>query len=117
MRNKTGLLSFMLILAVGFLGGCALRIYPGGPTVAGGLITDVRAPAQLLSAPIDPTASCKKEGTATAGAFMGIFAFGDSSLTAAMKQGGITRIHHVDHETAFALFGLWSSDTLIVCGE
>jgi hypothetical protein len=99
------------------LSGCAAGIYPGGPTVAGGLITSVRSPAQKLAVAIDPQAKCLKEGRSSAGSFLGLFAFGDGGIGAAMKNGGITKINHADHEVSSFLLGVWESDTLIVCGE
>ena len=115
--RKLFLSSFSLVLLSGVFSGCATAIFPGGPTVAGGVATSVRSPAQMLAVQIDPTAKCVTEGKSMAGAFLGLFAFGDSSLTAAMKNGNITRIHHVDHEVTHIFLGLWSSDTIIVCGE
>ena len=45
-----------------------------------------------------------------------VFATGDASISTAMKNGGITRIHHVDHET-FAVLGIYAKYTTIVYGE
>jgi hypothetical protein len=45
-----------------------------------------------------------------------MFATGDASISAAMRNGGITRIHHVDHETS-SFFGFYSKYTTIVYGE
>jgi hypothetical protein len=71
----------------------------------------------MLAVTIDPTAKPIKKGTASTGSFMGLIAGGDGSLDAAMKNGDITRIHHIDHEVTSFLFGLWSGDTTIVYGE
>ncbi len=107
----------ILVLSAYCLSGCATALFPGGPTPAGGLITSVRAPAQLLAVALDPTAKPTKKGTASAGAFLGLIASGDASVDAAMKNGDITRVHHVDHEVNTFLLGLWVSDTTIVYGE
>ena len=56
-----------------------------------------------------------KVGRATAVGIV-MFAHGDASISAAMANGGITRIHHVDHET-FNIFGLYAKYTTIVYGE
>jgi hypothetical protein len=45
-----------------------------------------------------------------------LFATGDASISTAMKNGGITRIHHVDHETSTFL-GVYAKYTTIVYGE
>jgi hypothetical protein len=56
-----------------------------------------------------------KVGRATAVGIV-MFAQGDASISAAMANGGITRIHHVDHET-FNILGLYAKYTTIVYGE
>ena len=45
-----------------------------------------------------------------------LFATGDASISAAMDNGGITRIHHVDHET-LNILGIYARYTTIVYGE
>jgi hypothetical protein len=45
-----------------------------------------------------------------------IFATGDASISAAMKNGGITRIHHVDSLTT-NFFGVYATYETIVYGE
>lgn len=110
----------LLIVFAGFifiLSGCASGIYPGGPTPAGGLITNVKSPTRSLTVVTDSSATAQKTGTASIGAFLGLFAFGDASIDAAMKDGGITKVHHVDHEVTSFLFGIWLQDKTIVYGE
>lgn len=106
-----------LLVSSMFLMGCATNLFPGGPTPAGGLVTSVRAPALALAVAVDPTAKPIKTGKASAGAFLGLIAAGDASIEAAMKNGDISRIHHVDHEVNSFLLGLWVGDTTIVYGE
>jgi len=45
-----------------------------------------------------------------------VYATGDASISAAMRNGKITRIHHVDHET-FSILGVYAKYTTIVYGE
>jgi TRL-like protein family len=45
-----------------------------------------------------------------------VFATGDASISAASANGGISRIHHVDHETLNILW-LYAKYTTIVYGE
>jgi hypothetical protein len=45
-----------------------------------------------------------------------VFSTGDASISAAMQNGGITRIHHVDHETQNIL-GIWAKHTTTVYSE
>jgi hypothetical protein len=62
-----------------------------------------------------PATGSSRIGRATA---IGIVAasWGDASISAAMRNGGITRIHHVDHETT-NLLGVYARYTTIVYGE
>lgn len=45
-----------------------------------------------------------------------LFSTGDASIEAAMKNGGITKVHHVDYKTTTVLF-LYTKQTTIVYGE
>jgi hypothetical protein len=56
-----------------------------------------------------------KTGRATATGIL-FFAHGDASVSAAMANGGITRVHHVDHETT-NIMGFYAKYTTIVYGE
>ena len=63
----------------------------------------------------DTTVGMSKTGEA---AWEGIFllAKGDASLSTAMKNGGITKIHHVDLET-LSVMGIYTEQKVIVYGE
>jgi hypothetical protein len=111
-------LSFAILgVAVFLMSGCATNMYLGGPSPAGILVTKVSVPAQKLTVQIDPTAKPEKVGRAQVGAFLGLFAGGDASVQAAMKNGGITKVHHIDQEVEGYLLGIWSSNTTVVYGE
>jgi len=56
-----------------------------------------------------------KVGTATSTAII-CFATGDSSISAAMANGGITKIHHVDSKIMYVL-GVYAKYTTVVYGE
>ena len=116
-RHTTKVLLLLGVTAVAALSGCAANLYPGGPSVAGYIYTDVKDPAQNLSVAVDTGARGARVGTSNASAFLGLFAFGDASVDAAMKAGGITKVHHVDHQVQLVLGGLWASTTTIVHGE
>jgi len=103
--------------AVVSLSGCAANLFPGGPSVAGVIYTGVTDPAQYLAVALDPTVGGRKSGTASSQAFLGLFAFGNSGVDAAMKNGGIAKVHHVDHGVQLVLGGLWARATTIVYGE
>jgi hypothetical protein len=104
----------LLLLAVvaGFVvsvSGCAI---PSGSPVYGGLVTaNVKGPVGMGDAAVKPA----KTGMAQASAIV-FFATGDCSIEAAMKNGGITKVHHVDCE-AFSILGLYATYKTVVYGE
>ena len=104
--RKIGRQSALAVVAAVLLAGCAIG---HGPVVAP-LAFDLRGPVSAGSA-----AGSSKVGRATATGIV-MFASGDASISTAMKNGGITRIHHVDHETTNIL-GVYSKYTTIVYGE
>ena len=80
------------------------------------LYTDIKAPMPSLS--IQTTAkSMSKVGQASCSSYLWLVAVGDCSTTAAMKNGDISKIHHVDYKGKSFLFGLYIEDTLTVYGE
>jgi hypothetical protein len=113
----TALLLFVGMAAVVLSSGCASNLFPGGPSVAGVLYTGVTDPAQALSVAVDASASGRKQGSASASAILGLVATGDASVEAAMRNGGITKVHHVDHKVELVLGGIWARATTIVRGE
>ena len=88
-------------------GGCAHAQAP----VNGFLYSKVDGP---LSVTMSATAA--KKGVATCTSILGLVADGDASIEAAMKEGGITRIHHVDHES-YSILGFYAKFTTIVWGD
>ena len=78
----------------------------------GGIIDDNCSPASLR---IDNTVKAAKCGQATSKGIV-LYTTGDSSIKAAMDNGGITKIHHVDYKV-FNVFNLYSKATTIVWGE
>lgn len=97
------------VLASVFISGCAMAPAP----VSGWAYTNVRGP---IAATSKEDWSDKKVGSATAKSILGLIATGDASIQAAAKNGGITKIHHVDHETRSVL-GVIAEFTTIVYGE
>ena len=96
----------LTLLCAALLGGCALA---HGPVVAP-VTWDVKGPVSA-----GPAATGPKIGRSEAWGIL-VFATGDASIAAAMANGGITKIHHVDHETQNIL-GVWAKYTTIVYGE
>ena len=64
---------------------------------------------------IDNSVKPEKKGVATASGII-LFVDGDASLKAAMENGGITKVHHVDYKVK-NIFGIVGSTTTIVWGE
>ena len=106
--SRTVVYLLTALLCVALLEGCAA--YAVSP-VTGFLYADVKGPGSATS-----NAGSSKVGTAVAESFLGVFATGDASIEAAMKDGGITKIHHVDYESKNIL-GLYATFTVIVYGE
>lgn len=80
--------------------------------------TQVAAPVMQSQDPGavgDQSVEPAKTGMATAQGYV-LFYFGDNSLQAAMDNGDISRIHHVDYKT-FNILGLYVKRTTIVRGE
>lgn len=90
------------------LSGCAVASAP----VNGLLYSHVTAPIGVTGSADKPT----KVGRAHARSFFGLYATGDASIETAAKNGGITKIHHVDHETQIIL-GVIADFTTVVYGN
>ena len=59
--------------------------------------------------------TCAKCGKATSKGIV-LYTSGDSSIKAAMDNGGITKVHHIDYEV-FNILNVFSKATTIVWGE
>jgi hypothetical protein len=95
------------LMAVFFLSGCAMTLSP----VTGFIYSDVRGPYTATS-----NAAYSKMGMAKATSILGWVGLGDASIEAAMKDGGITKVHHVDYHTKNIL-GIYAELTVFVYGE
>jgi len=103
-------LAFLLVagLAVTLLSGC---VVPANHSVAACLFHEVGGGVAVG----DNTVGCSKVGEATATGII-CFATGDASIKAAMDDGGITKIHHVDAKV-FQVLGLYAKYTTVVYGD
>ena len=106
---KKSLTMFLVILFISFaLTGCAVVSAP----VSNGLIyTEVSGPVAATNAD-----TYSKVGKSSCVAILGIVSTGDASIDAAMKNSGITKIHHVDHKST-SILGIFAKFTTIVYGE
>ena len=94
------------LLAVGMLAGCA------SPFPTGVLYTELKLPVNVTG----NGGKVPKVGTAECKSVLGLVATGDCSVEAAMKQGGITKIHHVDWDAKNVL-GIIGEYKVVVYGE
>jgi len=101
------------LLAVTVLAAMASGCVMVGKTNAVSALTlDVQSPDMSF---VDNSVKPLKKGTATASGII-CFVEGDASLKAAMENGGITKVHHVDYKVK-NIFGIIGSTTTIVWGE
>ena len=107
--KKLGISAVLASVVIMLMTGCAgVTGIAGG---AGGMIyTKTDAAVAVGSA-----SGFEKMGTSTSTAII-CFATGDSSISAAMQNGGITKIHHVDSKVMYVL-GLYAKYTTVVYGE
>jgi len=98
----------LVLVSVAMLaGGCTTAL---GPVVAG-ITVDVMGPVSG----VDNSVAATKVGKAAAQGIL-IVATGDASIATAAKNGGITRIHHVDNKT-LNILGIYAKYETIVYGE
>jgi hypothetical protein len=97
------------------MSGCAGIMSGTGGSTIGYIYSQVDGAVQH-GAPVGETTSMSKVGTATSTAII-CFASGDSSIKAAMENGGITKIHHVDYKVMNVLGGCYVKYTTVVYGE
>ena len=106
MTIKTTLTAACCIGAALLISGCASQ------TPRGLIVTDNTLPLQVG----DNSVSSLKKGMARSTSIMGLVATGDCSIEAACKNGGITKISHVDRKVKSTL-GIYGEYTTIVYGE
>ena len=105
MRRAIKALAAAFVL-LAFVTGCA-TVYP-----IGSWYTDVKLPVGAT----DNVGKATKVGTAESISILSLFAFGDSSIEAAKKNGGITKVYHVDWD-ARNILGIYGKYTVTVYGE
>ncbi len=95
-----------LMVLAGLLTGCATQI------PIGAILIDNTLPKEVG----DNSVRSTKVGTATSQSYLGLIAVGDSSIQTAAKNGGITKISHVDWKVKNIL-GIIGEYTTTVYGE
>lgn len=107
MKNRAAIAATIFVLAAVLLSGCAGVMSPA----VGVIYSDTHAPLAATMA-----ASYSKTGTSECSSILGMVATGDASITAAMKNGGITKIHHVDYHST-SILGIYAKMTTTVYGD
>jgi len=100
------LLCALALAGVVALSGCTARAI--GPVVAA-ITVDEKGPVSMGADTGTKVGKSKAEGILVVG-------YGDASISAAMKDGGITKVHHVDREILNVL-GIYARSETIVYGE
>jgi hypothetical protein len=103
MRNKVLNLALVLLTSLS-LSGCAM------------LYNDLKTPLPSLGITAD-TQARTSVGKASCASYVWVVSTGDCSVEAAMKNGGITKVHHVDAEVQSYVFGIYTKFTTVVYGE
>jgi len=57
-----------------------------------------------------------KSGSSTSKCVLGLYAWGDCSVTAAAKKGGLTRVDYLDY-SYLNVIGIWQEVTVTAYGE
>lgn len=107
MKKVIGCLSAVSL--AGLLAGCVAPVGPLGASY-GYVYTDVSGPLCATS-----NSGATKMGQATSTGVVCV-ATGDSSIKAAMDNGGITKISHVDYHT-MSVLGVYVKTTVTVYGQ
>ena len=87
-----------------------------GVLTLSGCYVNLTGPAPQLSVPLTAE-SPRTQGEATCTQVLWAFMFGDCSIAAAMNDGNITQVHHVDGNLKVLFYGAVSEATLKVYGE
>jgi hypothetical protein len=103
MKNPGMRLVLMVIVALS-LSGCAL------------LYNDLKTPLPSLSIEGD-TQGRTLIGKSSCESYLWMVALGDCSVESAMKNGGLTKVNHVDTEFKSFLLGAYIKFTTVVYGE
>ncbi len=97
-----------LLLGVVVMTGC---IWPRYGVIMAPIMT-TKSPVPIF---VNNDAGTSKVGEATAEGII-LISQGDASIAAAMKQGGITKVNHIDTEEMYVL-GVYAKETIRVYGE
>lgn len=109
--RKTLRTTFLLLLAFPATSLLACAAVVVSPVGNGVLFTTVRGPINA-----NPEAESGRSGEACASNILGLVAFGDASIEAAKRNGGIHRVATIDYE-ATTIFAIYSKFCTQIRGE
>jgi hypothetical protein len=116
---KLALRSFaILVPAVGaaLLSGCMPLIQQGYPV--GGIYSGTKAPSSLARVETSgDNKTAPKMGSACSSGILGLVAWGDASIDAAKKAGGITSVHSIEYEATAVLGAVYVEACTVVHGS
>jgi hypothetical protein len=110
------ILTMSLIIGAFMLSMQSCGVMTMTPVGFAGLYANVTYTPAAMAVEVNANVKREKTGTAVAQNILGILNTGDCSVEAAMKQGNITRINHIDYRQENVL-GLFSKLTIFVYGE
>lgn len=106
---------FILIVLICLLSSsCGMIQAPVVPPF-GNLYTNFTAPLELNSNGGKKLG--EKKGVASSIAILGLVAFGDAGIDAAVKNGNITEVRHFDYQYKNYLLGAYAKFTTIAYGD
>jgi len=105
-----------LVLALFLMTSGCTAFYGARGVPRGTILTDVQGPQSTQNFEMSVQAGELKKGTSTAEGYLGLVAQGDASIQAAVTDGEISNIHHVDFKTR-SILGLYVKHTTVVYGR
>ena len=107
------LVAALAAFSVASMTGCAAVAVMGA---GGSLYADAKAPMPDVAYYGPEADGPDKMGEASFSSILGLVQTGDASIQAAMRAGGITKLHHVDYKFTNIL-GIIATYTTIAYGE
>jgi TRL-like protein family len=107
--------SLLMVFCFSIFTGCGAFVAMSG--AGGGLLySDTKSPLPQASYYGTTSAMAMKKGEASYTSILGLICTGDASIDAAMKNGNITKVHHIDQKLSNIL-GIIATYTVVVYGE
>ena len=103
-KKKLITFPFIVLLIAVLISGCGI------------IYTDIKTPMPTLNLQANAD-NQTKVGKASCTSYIWVVGIGDCSTATAMKNGGISKIHHVDWEVKSIFLGIYRKYTTVVYGE